>query len=303
MKKVLMLAALIVTVVLCSWLAEEALAAARGRLLFVPQDDGAAAGVEMEAACRALGYEVVMPPAELLSGGGGKPGQPDKLWAWMRANICGAEAAMVSADAMIYGGLDRSRKHELAEALLAQRAEQFEVLHEQHPETSFYVYSSLLRMPRSGKQAGRGEPAYYREYGADIFAAAALADKRELQGLTAAEQVALGRHIQAVPPDIWQDWQARRDKNLSVNRRLIDFTRRGIFRCVLIGKEEDAPLSQTNREGRILTAYAQGLPETQFQLLSGSDGLGGLLLGRVRHDVILRQDSITYFYGDNAFET
>ena len=264
---------------------DSALAAAKGRLLFIPHDDRPISSTETADVVRALGYEVVMPPPELLSGGTEKPGRPDALWAWARENIHGADAAMISADAMIYGGLVPSRKHSLPEALLAERVAQFENLHQENPKLRLYVFGSLMRTPMDGAHAGNEEPGYYSLYGASIFQASALADKREMQGLSRPEQAQLAAHVRAVPPDVWQDWKARRDKNLSISRKLIDLTRQGVFRYFVIGKDDNAPLSQTHREGRILAAYAAGLPETKFQMLAGIDEFGVLLLARAVNDL------------------
>lgn len=274
---------------------DASLAAAKEKMLFVPCDNSVLANQEAAERLRARGYEVLLPPAELLSDGTAAPGQPDKLWAWMRANIGTADAAMVSADALLYGGLVPSRRHELPEPLLAARVAQFAVLHQKYPDIRFYVFGSLMRTSEDAG-AGHRDPDYYGEYGADIVAAMALVDKQETQGLTREEQAALSLHRNAVPPDVWQDWQARRDKNLSMNRCLIDYTRKGVVHHFVIGQEDTAPLSQTQREGRILTAYAQGLPAEKFQLLAGDKPVDAAI-------VCLRGPSITEFYRDNTMET
>lgn len=290
---------------------DASLAAAKGKLLFVPYDNCALADQAAVERLRSRGYEVLLPPAELLSDGAACPGQPDKLWAWVRANIGTADAAMVSADALLYGGLVPSRRHELPEPLLAARVAQFAVLHQKYPDIRFYVFGSLMRTSEDAA-AGRGGPDYYLEYGDDIVAATALVDKQETQGLTRAEQAELSRHMNAVPPDVWQDWQARRDKNLSMNRCLIDYTRKGVVRHFVIGQDDTAPLSQTQREGRILTAYAQGLPAGKFQLLAGDAPVDAVLVCRAVQDLAgskparclcLPTVSITEFYRDNTFET
>ena len=44
-------------------------AAAKGKLLFIPHDNRPISGEESADVVRAMGYEVIMPPQELLSGG------------------------------------------------------------------------------------------------------------------------------------------------------------------------------------------------------------------------------------------
>lgn len=257
----------------------------KGKLVFIPQDNRPISSEETADVVRSLGYEVVMPPQEYLNRGEEIPGDPDKLWQWTQENIRGAKAAMLSSDALLYGGLIHSRKHEIPEQTLQERVGQFAKLRQENPGLKLYVFSSLMRTPVDGPHAGNEEPAYYQQYGGDIFQAAALRDKQEMQGLTAAETEAMQQHEKAVPQEVWQDWKSRRQKNLGVTKQLLDLTRRGTFSYLVIGKDDNAPLSQTHRESRILASYAQDIPETKFQMLSGIDEFGLLLLSRAVNDL------------------
>ena len=258
--------------------------AVRGKLLFIPHDNRPISKDETAEVVQKLGYDVVMPPDEILSSGVDRFGQVDKLWDWMNSHLNNVDAAMVSTDAMIYGGLVPSRNHELSKDELMQRVQRFEAVRKAHPSLKLYGFGSLMRTPHDGASAGSEEPAYYQQYGADIFQATALLDKQELGKLTPAEQQALQQHQSAIPAKDWQDWMNRREKNLAVSKTLIDQVRHGVFSYFVIGKDDNAPLSQTHREGRALEAYAKGVPETQFQLLAGIDEFGLLLLSRAVND-------------------
>ena len=258
--------------------------ATKGKLLFIPHDNRPISKDETAEVVQKLGYEVIMPPDEILSNGANRYGQVEKLWQWMDRNLAGVDAALVSTDTMIYGGLVPSRNHEMPESDLMQRVQQFEQVRKAHPSLKLYGFGSLMRTPRSGAYAGAEEPAYYQQYGADIFQATALLDKKELQPLTAVEEQALRQYQSAVPVADWQDWMGRRAKNIAVSQALIDQVRRGVFSYFVIGKDDNAPLSQTHREGRALESYAKGIPQTQFQLLAGIDEFGLLLLSRAVND-------------------
>ena len=264
--------------------AKDAGTGAKGRLLFIPHDNRPISKDETAEVVQKLGYEVVMPPEDILSNGVNRYGQVDKLWDWMESHLNGVDAAMVSTDTMIYGGLVPSRNHELSQDTVMARAKRFETVRKEHPALKLYGFGSLMRTPRSGAYAGAEEPAYYQQYGADIFQATAMLDKQELQPLTPAQEQSLQRHQAAVPLADWQDWMNRREKNLAVSKALIDQVRAGVFSYFVIGKDDNAPLSQTHREGRALEAYARGIPQTQFQLLAGIDEFGLLLLSRAVND-------------------
>ncbi|SDG60436.1 Protein of unknown function [Selenomonas sp. WCT3] len=284
MKRIIMVLGMLLWGLFCVWPGHNA-EAAKGKLLFIPQDNRPISGEETADVVRSLGYEVVMPPEEYLNRGTNQPGDPDKLWQWTHANIRGAKAAMVSSDALLYGGLINSRKHEIPAEKLAERVQEFERIHRENPGLKLYVFSSLMRTPIDGAHAGDEEPAYYQQYGGDIFQATSLQDKAEVQGLSSDEMAAMERHKVAVPKAVWQDWKARRQKNLVLTKKLLDLTRQGTFSYLVIGKDDNAPLSQTHRESRQLEAYAKDIPETKFQMLAGIDEFGMLLLSRAVNDL------------------
>lgn len=269
--------------------------AARGRLLFIPHDNRPISKDETAAVVEKLGYEVIMPPEEYLSRGSGNFGDPDKLWQWTEENISGVDAAMISSDSMIYGGLVPSRKHNMTEAELSARVAKFRELRAKNQHLRLYVFDSLMRTPRSGIYSGTEEPSYYHDYGAAIFQSSALIDKRDMQGLTAQEEQRLTELQASIPADAWQDWTLRRVKNVAVSKQLIDLTREGVFSYFVIGKDDNAPYSQTHHEGRILREYAAGIPETKFQLLAGIDEFGMLLLSRAVNDI---EQKIPFVYVD-----
>lgn len=258
---------------------------AADKILFIPHDNRPISAAETAEVVQKAGYEVVMPPADMLCGGVNQAGDTEALWQWTQENIAGAKAAMISADSMIYGGLVPSRKHEVPLDTLLKRAERLATLQQANPRLKMYIFGSLMRTPRSGAHAGAEEPDYYLQYGADIFRRSALLDKAEMQSLSSGEKQELAVLEKAIPEKYLTDWQTRREKNITVSRKLIDMTREGRISYLVIGKDDNAPLSQTHREARELQGHAAGLPTTKFQLLAGIDEFGLLLLTRAVNDL------------------
>ena len=83
------------------------------------------------------------------------------------------------------------------------------------------------------------------------------------------------------------NWFVRREKNLSATRQLIDFAAEGVLNCFIIGRDDNAPLSQTHRENRRLTAYIKSLnvPSRTVQSHAGIDEYAMLLLARAVNDL------------------
>ena len=68
------------------------------KILFVPHDDRPVSSQQPAEVVAQLGYEVIMPPLELIL-------RPDDLWQWLNENASAANAAVVSSDALLYSGL------------------------------------------------------------------------------------------------------------------------------------------------------------------------------------------------------
>ena len=276
----------------------EAEAVSKGKIVFVPHDDRPTSGAESAEPLEMLGYEVVMPPFDLL-GGLDKIGNPDKLAEWTKENITGADAVVISSDSMLYGGLVASRRHELSEGELQKRLNVISDLKKENKKLNVYVFGSLMRTPSCPENAGSEEPDYYSIYGAEIFQRSALMDKAEMNGLTVNEDNKLKQLKKYIPQDIWNDWYNRRQKNIEVTKKLIDFADNGTIDYLIVGKDDNAPLSATHMESRHLTEYAVNVPKTKFQLLAGIDEFATLSLTRAvnKHENIVPKINVRYNIG------
>ena len=256
---------------------------AMGKILFIPHDDRPTSCEQTAAVVRKLGYEVVMPDKKLL-GGLGTTGDTEALWKWTRDNVSGAKAAVIATDSLLYGGLVASRKHEIPDWQLQRRTARLRELRAENPNLKIYAFASLMRTPRTGEASGGEDPDYFLQYGSQIFRYTALMDKTETVGLTTDEEWELSQLADALPPDILQDWFGRRQRNLASTKALMDEVRQGTLDYLLIGKDDNAPLSQTHREARWLMKYGQDLPKSKFQLVAGIDEFAMLLLARAVND-------------------
>ena len=66
---------------------------------------------------------------------------------------------------------------------------------------------------------------------------------------------------------------------------MIDLAREGSFSYFCLGRDDNAPYSQTHRESRWLNEYAEGLGKTRFNNMAGIDEFGMLLLTRAVNDL------------------
>ena len=260
--------------------------AAGEKILFVPVDDRPVSYSQPVQVLEAAGFEMIVPPVEYVNRNF-EDGGINELWDWIEKNVSYADAAVISADAVIYGGLIPSRQHEFSTEVLSARINRFNTLHEKNPNLKIYLLSSIMRAPYEGTPGSIEEPEYYAQYGNAFYKYGAFSDKKETVGLTESESEELENSQKSIPDEFFTDWLLRRRKNLFVTENLIDLTADGIVSYLVVGLDDHHDFSQIRRENRELISYAQkkNLPKTKFQTLSGIDEFGLVLLTRAVNDL------------------
>ena len=262
-------------------------------ILYVPQDDRPVDYEYTVSTAEAAGYQVLTPPAQYLSGMNFH-GSPDKLMAWVNANAGKADAMVLSIDSLVYGGLVDSRKHNLPMETLTARLEKVEALHKSHKNVPIYVFSTVMRSPWAG---GKGvEPDYYLTMGSDIYQLASLQAKMDEEGLNPQERNDWFAIMRRVPMEYLQDWYNRRRKNMSINYRLIDDARKGVFTYYSLGHDDNSVSTQSSLESKYLKMAGTGIPKTVFGSFPGADQLGLLLTTRASNDFNNYHPKITVIY-------
>ncbi len=252
-------------------------AQAAEKILFVPLDNRPVSLSYTVDTFRRAGYDVVTPPAELIASDTNS-GNPEGLLSWLNQEAPGASGAVVSGDAMIYGGLVTSRTHALPAETLEQRTEALLSFKKKHPDVPLYAFSTIMRSPRwSGAPV---EPAYYSQYGPQLFRWGQLRDKQELGLLKKKDRKELADLEQVLPKDIRQDLLNRRAKNRTVLVQLADGLKDGALDYFLIGRDDSAPYSEAHRDARHFMAAVQDVPAYKLRSFAGADELGMVLLNR-----------------------
>ena len=250
-------------------------------VLYVPQDDRPVSLAYTTATAEGAGYTVLTPPSYMLSGRS-FTGYPDKVWEWIDANAARADVMVLSTDTLIYGGLVDSRKHRFSSESLEIRLKRIETLKKKFPDTPLYAFGTVMRSPRAS--GGGVEPTYYDTYGPSIFRIAALQDKNDASGLTNAERVELFNLESGIPVEFLQDWFNRRQKNMAINKKLIDLARKGTFNYFALGHDDTSIMSQSALESRYLKEHAKNIPGSVYGSFPGADQLGLLLIARAYVD-------------------
>lgn len=268
----------IVTALLVGFASPKALAET---ILYVPQDDRPVSLDYTVDTVQDAGYTVITPPRELISGSNFH-GEADKIWQWVDNNIKNADIMVLSTDTLIYGGLVDSRKHNIPQKILESRLKKIKSLKDVK-DIPIYAFGTIMRSPRGS--SGGVEPAYYSEYGPQIFRIAALQDKKDSTGLTEEEEYELFSLISAVPVEYVQDWFARRHTNMTINEQMIDLVRNHSFKYFALGHDDTSYLSQSALESRYLKEFSKGMSYREYGSFPGADQLGLLLMARAHVDL------------------
>ena len=245
-------------------------------ILYVPIDNRPCNLYQVVQVAQKLGYEVLTPPEEFF-GTNTRRGKPDELWAWLNKNAPRADLAVISTDAMIYGGLIDSRIHDLDPQIISERAHKFKAFDRKFFDMPIYAFGTIMRTPHYNYV---GDVPYYETHGARIFNYTALLDKQEIEPLTRGDEKKLKNLEAEIPAEYLDDYFSRRAVNTQANELFIEYTRQGIFEYFLLGCDDSAQYSQTHRESRQLLESSSDLGKTAVQVTSGADELGMLMISR-----------------------
>lgn len=254
--------------------------AKRLTILYVPLDNRPVCSTYVKQTMEAADCKIILPPDKYIATNE-KNGDPDGIWDWLQTKAPKADAAVISTDSLIYGGLVASRTHNISKARLDARVKRVYELKSMLP-IKLYAFSTIMRTPRASK--GRVEPPYYSEIGPSIFAYSQLLDKKDQSKLSPSEQLTMQALERNLPKASLGDWLERREKNLTVNQELTHLARNGKFHYFAIGKDDNAPLSATHMEGRKISLSTFDMSKNSFQVLDGVDQLGLLLIARAYNE-------------------
>jgi hypothetical protein len=250
-------------------------------ILLVPQDDRPVSLSYTVDTAEKAGYTVLTPPVFLLSGKNFK-GNPERIWDWVSAHMAESDAAVLSTDTLIYGGLVDSRKHTESTDTLIARADRLRRLHENFPHIPLYAFGTIMRTPYASSSGV--EPPYYAKYGTTIYKISGLQDKMDAGTITKEESAELLSLKLSVPVEYLQDWFKRRTKNTLINEKLIRDVKDGVFTYFILGFDDSSQYSQSTLEHRYLSKEAKSLPAKKYGSFPGADQLALLLIARYHVD-------------------
>lgn len=269
----------------------------KGTILYVPMDDRPVCLDYTVETMRAAGYDIMVPPRELIAGSV-KKGDPDKLMDWLEKEGKTSTAIVASSDALLYGGLVGSRTHEIPEDILKLRAERLLDLKSTTHNQPLYIFTTIMRSPKAS--SAPVEPAYYGQWGPKLFRLGALEDKNELEYLHRKERKELRSLRSEIPEDVLKDLYSRRENNIKTTELLLHGVESENFDYLLLGRDDTASYSQAHREARKMDILVHELPKGKIRFFAGADQLGLILLQRAANRIQFSIPLVNIIYADGV---
>ena len=242
--------------------------AIRRRILLIPLDSRPPCGRFVQDAGRIAGVEVVLPPAELLDEYF-RPGDTAALQSWTMEHIAGFDAAILSIDQLLHGGLIASRQ---AKKTIADEEDLLDFLYRlraAHPNIPLYAFSILPRMTPPDGLCDWEEQKRLMKYSRLLGRIAREKNPRDedlsalddLRASISAENLAQYERLFANYADFGQ--------------RLISLAENGTLDRLVIGQDDSEPNSIPNlvlhKFSELLAA--KGISENRVFLAQGADEL------------------------------
>ncbi|MDR2546422.1 MAG: DUF4127 family protein [Lachnospiraceae bacterium] len=260
------------------------------KIIYIPLDDRPC-NYRYPQLLAAIADDITMlvPPHEMV-GRLKVAADTDALWQWLFANAAAAYAdataadetvyAILSVDMLIYGNLVNSRLHQRSMDEIKKNLARFEELREAFPRLHIHANNLVTRVAAYNNNFE--DPEYWNEYGWKIWRYGWLHDRRE-RGLADEAEVTEMKELQAeIPDEIMIDFSGRREKNVYVNNRCIDFTNDGVFDTLVIPKDDTAEYGYASTvQQEIYERIVENRLFDRIMVYPGADEVGSVLLARV----------------------
>lgn len=218
------------------------------------------------------GTQVLLPPANYL-GKFTQYGNCDQLSAWLRSAASKADALVISADMLCYGGLVASRDPRTPEDTALARLAVLEDIRKQWPNKPIFLFSGIMRTaPTATLHAAkwRLSLADYMMYKDRL---AATGDRAYAKRARTAQR--------RVPKKELRRYEATRERDHAVQIKLIVLLKRGTVDYLVLG-QDDAEAYGPHRAERVIlsSALQQAGIAGKAMICGGIDQTASILVAR-----------------------
>ncbi|MBC7544745.1 MAG: DUF4127 family protein [Candidatus Sericytochromatia bacterium] len=248
------------------------------RILLIPLDDRTCTSRLPVHLGAVAGRTVLTPPLGWI-GNLTRRAEREALGAWLIQAAHDAEAVVLALDTLAYGGLVGSRQSREPPQAVTERLLCLWALREANPTVRIAGFITIPRL--SATAAPEEEAPYWPQYGEAIARYSRLVHASRLAG--SAEATDLMHHAQAaIPAEILADYLAGRQRNLAINRQMIEWAAAGLFDLLYLTVDDSADLGLNvlERDELALLVADRQLGD-RVLIYPGADEVACSLLSRV----------------------
>lgn len=243
-------------------------------VLLLPLDSRPPCTQFVEQLGRIANIRVILPPDEMLDHFR-NPSDKQALREWLKQNAASADAAIVSVDMLIHGGLLSSRLSQGPEEDIQETLSLFRDIHQQNPHLKLYAFHVIPRL----LIADGSDNAVYRK---DLLDYSIL--KNELSVFENPNDYKKLTEIEKrVPAAVIKNYESLYEQNFAINRELLKLAQDQIFTELVIGQDDGHSFGIPNMIKEKLQNIIQHDPllAKRVFLTRGADEIAADLLARI----------------------
>ncbi len=237
---------------------------------------------------------VILPPKDIL-GNKKEPAAIDRVWAFLKEHITSATGVVLSIDMLLYGGIVPSRLHDDDVETLKRRLARLEELKQDHPSVTFYAYHLIMRNPTYS--SSDEEPDYYERVGREIHLRGVYEHKQAIGILSTEEEKDYARVLTTLDDASWNDYTARRQRNLALDIQSVDYVASGVIDFLIVPQDDASPYGLTAIDQQQLRKHiAEQNVTSKVLMYPGADEVANTLIARMVNHLHQRQLKVALKY-------
>jgi hypothetical protein len=250
------------------------------KILLIPLDDRPVTYTYPQILIKAAGAETIMPPRQMM-GSLTRGAQIDELFNFAEGALNQKEpdAAIISLDSLLYGGLITSRRStEPVKAILARLDRLKKWKEMSGRKIPIYASSSIMRI--SDNYDNTEEKEYWARFGRELFEWSGC-----LHRLASGEKLAPGlleSLERRIPTDIRQDYLDTRFRNFTVNMTLLKSMEEGFIDQLVLSQDDSGTWGlNVGEKERLSSVCRQMHLENKVEIYAGADEVICTLIARL----------------------
>ena len=229
----------------------------RGVLLLVPLDSRPPCTDYVVKIARMAGFQVLIPPREFLDDYR-RPANKAAIAQWLQQNAAQADAAILSVDMLVHGGLLASRQAAGSNRDRVDTLALLEMLHQKWPRLKLYVFSILPRLLISDDPETEKYKTAMAEWSILQDTTTTFENPRDIEKLRTLEA--------SIPGGLIARYRQLYADNRQLNQQLIALVKSKTLAGLLIGQDDSAPFGVANMEKQRLDDILTANPSLRDQI-------------------------------------